>query len=212
MAAGADGHLLFGLIALQVGLVDQAQLVAAFQAWVRDKTRTLADLSGRPRRLWMPKAGPRSTRWWPCTLRSTVPMPRRAWRPFRPNASMRERLAALGDPELTGTVTRLASGSADPDAQVTVSYGDRASSSAVGTVTSDGQRFQVAAAPRPAAAWGPSSWRLTASCIARSHSSRSWIPTPTTPSAAADLSWKPRSPAALEHPGNRPGLRTGHLP
>ena len=39
----ADRHLLFGLIALQVGLIDQAQLVAAFQAWARDKARPLAD-------------------------------------------------------------------------------------------------------------------------------------------------------------------------
>ena len=37
MAATTDRHLLFGLIALQVGLIDQAQLVAAFQAWARDK-------------------------------------------------------------------------------------------------------------------------------------------------------------------------------
>src|SRR5947209_13186603 len=43
MAADAERNLLFGLIALQVGLIDQAQLVAAFQAWARDRGRTLAD-------------------------------------------------------------------------------------------------------------------------------------------------------------------------
>ncbi len=43
MAAAPDRHLLFGLIALQVGLIDQAQLVAAFQAWARHKARSLAD-------------------------------------------------------------------------------------------------------------------------------------------------------------------------
>ena len=43
MAAATDRHLLFGLIALQVGPIDQAQLVAAFQAWARDKSRSLAD-------------------------------------------------------------------------------------------------------------------------------------------------------------------------
>ena len=32
-------HLLFGLLALQTGLIDQAQLVAAFHAWTRDKDR-----------------------------------------------------------------------------------------------------------------------------------------------------------------------------
>jgi hypothetical protein len=39
----ADRHLLFGLMALQVGLIDQARLVAAFHAWTRDKARPLAD-------------------------------------------------------------------------------------------------------------------------------------------------------------------------
>jgi hypothetical protein len=43
MTAAADRHLLFGLIALQVGLIDQAQLILAFQAWARDKSRPLAD-------------------------------------------------------------------------------------------------------------------------------------------------------------------------
>ena len=32
MTAAADRHLLFGLLALQNGLIDQVQLVAAFQA------------------------------------------------------------------------------------------------------------------------------------------------------------------------------------
>jgi hypothetical protein len=34
--------LLFGLLALQVGLIDQGQLVAAFQAWTLDRSRSLA--------------------------------------------------------------------------------------------------------------------------------------------------------------------------
>ena len=41
--SGADRNLLFGLLALQNGLIDQDQLVAAFQAWTRDKGRPLAD-------------------------------------------------------------------------------------------------------------------------------------------------------------------------
>ena len=36
-------HLLFGLLALQNGLINQGQLVAAFQAWTLDKARALAD-------------------------------------------------------------------------------------------------------------------------------------------------------------------------
>ena len=42
-ALAAERDLLFGLLALQNGLIDQGQLVAAFQAWTRDKARTLAE-------------------------------------------------------------------------------------------------------------------------------------------------------------------------
>ena len=41
--ADANRDLLFGLIALQNGMIDQSQLVAAFQAWTLEKDRPLAD-------------------------------------------------------------------------------------------------------------------------------------------------------------------------
>ena len=41
--SGADHNLLFGLLALQNGLIDQSQLVAAFQSWTRQKDRPLAE-------------------------------------------------------------------------------------------------------------------------------------------------------------------------
>ena len=48
--AAADRTLLFGLLALQNGLIDQDQLVDAFRAWTRDKARPMADhLVGRSR-------------------------------------------------------------------------------------------------------------------------------------------------------------------
>ena len=43
MTAAADRQLLFGLLALQTGMIDQGELVAAFQAWTRDKATALAD-------------------------------------------------------------------------------------------------------------------------------------------------------------------------
>src|SRR5271167_1297353 len=43
MTAAADRHLLFGLLALQNGIINQVQLVAAFQAWTLDKFRSLAE-------------------------------------------------------------------------------------------------------------------------------------------------------------------------
>jgi hypothetical protein len=42
----ADRNLLFGLLALQNGLIQQAQLVAAFHAWTCDKSRSLSDHLG----------------------------------------------------------------------------------------------------------------------------------------------------------------------
>ena len=42
-AVAADRHLLLGLLALQTGLIQPAQLVAAFYAWTCDKSRSLAD-------------------------------------------------------------------------------------------------------------------------------------------------------------------------
>ena len=39
----ASRDLLFGLLALQNGLINQVQLVAAVQTWTLDKARTLAD-------------------------------------------------------------------------------------------------------------------------------------------------------------------------
>ncbi len=42
-AISADRDLLFGLLALQNGLIDQGRLVAAFQAWTLEKSRPLAE-------------------------------------------------------------------------------------------------------------------------------------------------------------------------
>jgi len=42
--ADAPRDLLFGLLALQNGMIDQAQLVAAFGAWTLAKDRPLAEV------------------------------------------------------------------------------------------------------------------------------------------------------------------------
>ena len=42
-AIATERNLLFGLLALQNGLINQVELVAAFQAWTLDKARLLAD-------------------------------------------------------------------------------------------------------------------------------------------------------------------------
>jgi serine/threonine-protein kinase len=135
MAADANRHLLFGLIALQVGLIEQAQLVAAFTAWVRNRGRPLAeylvegsslDADGRAAveamvALHLKKHDDDAEK-----SLASIPFGR----------SARERLAALGDPDITATVSRLPSGSGGPRA-------NRTTSEDLGTATSDRQRFQV---------------------------------------------------------------------
>ena len=50
------GDLLFGMLALQTGLIDQAALVAAFHAWSRDRSTPLADVLERGGRSTRPVA------------------------------------------------------------------------------------------------------------------------------------------------------------
>ncbi len=136
MAVETDRHLLFGLLALQNDLIDQDQLVAAFRAWSRDKSRPLAEhlralghlddeqcvgveaMVG----LHLKKHGDAEN--------SLAALPT--------GPSTRARLAAVSDPELSGAVGRLASGPTPTEAgaESTVTY-------AVGSATSDGQRFRV---------------------------------------------------------------------
>jgi serine/threonine-protein kinase len=132
----APNDLLFGLLALQNGLIDQAQLVAAFQAWTRDKVRSLAeyltsrgdlDADGRAAvealvTLHVRKHGDAE--------KSLAAIPA--------GRSTRERLAALGDPALDATLPRVGSQVPDPD-HVT----DRTVTYAVGSATSEGQRFRL---------------------------------------------------------------------
>jgi serine/threonine-protein kinase len=132
-AAGRD--LLFGLLALQNGLIDQIQLVAAFQAWTRDKVRPLAehlvvrgDLDPDARAgldamvaLHLKKHGGD-----PEMSLVSIPVGR----------STRECLAAVAAPEDSATVSHLGSGSTEPDAESSSTF-------TVGTSTADGQRFRV---------------------------------------------------------------------
>jgi hypothetical protein len=136
-AIAADRDLLFGLLALQNGLINQVQLVAAFQAWTLDKARALADhlislghLNDVQRAvveamadLHVQKHGD--------VERSLAAIPA--------GRSTRESLAQLGDPDIGATLGHVGSGhgsTEDGDADRTASY-------AVGTATSDGQRFRV---------------------------------------------------------------------
>src|SRR5262249_9138626 len=103
MAADADRHLLFGLLALQVGLIDQAQLVAAFHAWTRDKARPLADhlealghLDADQRALVEALAAQH--------LKKHGGDAERSLAALTAGGSTRERLAGLGDVEVEATL------------------------------------------------------------------------------------------------------------
>src|SRR5690242_7255371 len=136
-AIAADRDLLFGLLALQNGLINQVQLVAAFQAWTLDKARALADhLVGRgdldadDRSAVEALVERHIKKHGGDVERSLAAIPA--------GRSTRESLARIDDPDVGGTLARLGSASTQhgEDADRTASY-------AVGTATSEGQRFRI---------------------------------------------------------------------
>ncbi len=135
----AHHDLLFGLLTLQNGLIDQGQLVAAFQAWTRERVRPLAelliargDLDSEQRAgieamvaLHLKKHGSDTER-----SLSAIPADR----------STRESLARIGDPEIGATLGHVGSAHRSTEGG---DVGDRTAAYSVGTATSDGQRFRV---------------------------------------------------------------------
>jgi serine/threonine-protein kinase len=136
-AIAADRDLLFGLLALQNGLIDQVQLVAAFQAWTRDKARALADhLIGRgdldadDRTAVEALVARHLKKHGGDVERSLAAIP--------VGRSTRESLARIDDPDVGGTLAQLGSASTQNDHDA-----DRTASYAVGEATSEGQRFRI---------------------------------------------------------------------
>ena len=134
----ADRHLLFGLLALQNGLIHQSQLVAAFQAWTLEKSRPLADhlvalghLSPAQRSVVEAMAALHLEAHGGEVEKSLAAVPA--------GKSTLESLAAVHDPDIERTLSRV--GSARPPADD--GDADRTASYAVGTATADGQRFRV---------------------------------------------------------------------
>jgi serine/threonine-protein kinase len=138
MAVDADRHLLFGLLALQNGLIDQIQLVAAFQAWTRDKGRDLADhLVARGDLDAEQRAGVEAIV--AIHLRKHGGDAGRSLAAIPAGRSTREGLARIGDPVLGATLTRVGSASGPGDSDVN----DRTATYSIGSSSSDGQRFRV---------------------------------------------------------------------
>jgi serine/threonine protein kinase/tetratricopeptide (TPR) repeat protein len=135
--ANADRHLLFGLLALQNGLVNQSQLVAAFQAWTLDAGRALAehfvfrgDLDDDDR-IAVEALVARHLRRYGDVEKSLAAVP--------VGLSTREGLARIGNPAIHATLGHVGSAhgsTKDGD-------DDRTSTYSLGLATSDGQRFRV---------------------------------------------------------------------
>ena len=140
MTAAADRHLLFGLLALQNGLIDQGQLVAAFQAWTRDRSKRLADL--------LQARGDLDDE--DCAavealaarhLKRNDGDVEKSLAAIPADRSTRDSLADLGEPEIAATLARVARAgnghATDVDADP-----DRTATLAVGAAAADGQRFR----------------------------------------------------------------------
>ena len=135
--SAADRDLLLGLIALQNGLIDQDQLLNAFRAWSHDRSRSLADhllargdFNAEQRAgveamvvLHLKKHGGDTQQ-----SLAAIPVARGA----------RDCLYRLGDADIEASLAGVS-----PAATHVADDGDRTSSYAVGTATSDGLRFRV---------------------------------------------------------------------
>ena len=133
----ADRQLLFGLLALQNGLVNQGQLVAAFQAWTLDKGRILAehlvargDLDAEDR----------------MAVDALVARHLKRHRDVEQSLaavavgrSTRERMAGLDDSEINATLGHLGTAHISTE---NVDF-DHTAAYSVGAATSDGQRFRI---------------------------------------------------------------------
>ena len=134
--ATADRHVLFGLLALQVGLIDQSQLVGAFQAWTRDKARGLADhlaargaLDDDQQGLLDALAAQH--------LRKHGGDAEKSLGSLAVGRSTFEAMKRVGDAEVDATLTHVGSASTEH-----VDH-DRTATYSIGSATSDGQRFRV---------------------------------------------------------------------
>jgi eukaryotic-like serine/threonine-protein kinase len=129
--------LLFGMLALQIGLIEQGQLTAAFQGWVRDKGRPLAEhLVSRgdlddDDRVAVEALVERH-------LKKNDGDPQKSLAAVNAGRSTRESLAGLGDAEIEASIAHLGAASTQDGEDA-----DRTASYAVGTATSDGQRFRI---------------------------------------------------------------------
>jgi serine/threonine-protein kinase len=128
--------LLFGLLALQNGMVTRDQLVMAFTIWTATSGKPLADLLAEQGAL-RPEHRPLLDALADAHVKLHGGDPEKSLASLGVDRSTRESLAAAGGLELEATLQHVGSGSGtDGDTDRTASY-------AVGTATANGQRFRV---------------------------------------------------------------------
>jgi eukaryotic-like serine/threonine-protein kinase len=131
----AKHDLLFGLLALQTGMVSRDQLVAAFGAWTGGPARVLADLLVEQGAL-DPAGGDLLRALADRQLKLHGGDPEKSLAALDIGRSTRESLAKIDAPDIEAALSRVGSGPSDM-------ADDRTSSYCVGTTTSDGQRFRI---------------------------------------------------------------------
>ena len=129
--------LLFGLFALQNGLIDQSALVAAFHAWTRDKGRSLADYLVTRGDLDSDECGVVDALV-VIQLKKFGGSTEKSLAAISAGASIRESLARIGDSQIDATLARVGLDAADNDSDA-----DRTASYGAGSATSDGLRFRI---------------------------------------------------------------------
>jgi hypothetical protein len=112
-AIAADRNLLFGLLALQNGLINQIQLVAAFQAWMLDRAHDLAGhLIGLGHLNDVQRAAVEAIADLHVAKHGDI---ERSLAAVSVGKSTHESLAQVGDPEIQATLARLSSALTDRD-------------------------------------------------------------------------------------------------
>ena len=109
-AVAADRNLLFGLIALQNGLIDQDQLVNAFRAWTRDRARPLADHFAARGDL-DPEQRAAVNALVALNLKKHGGDPEKSLAALELGRSTRESLARISNPDVQASLARLGTGS-----------------------------------------------------------------------------------------------------
>jgi eukaryotic-like serine/threonine-protein kinase len=139
MAPAVDRHVLFGLIALLNGLVQETQLVAALEAWSRDKARPLADYLAE-------QGGPDAEGRTAIESMVALHLKNHGGDIEKTLASISvarfacETLGRIGDPAIEATLSLVGTGATIRDFDRNADFTVRGS---LGSTTSIGQRFRV---------------------------------------------------------------------